>query len=335
LKKQSGLNEEKTKAIDLALSQIEKRFGKGAVLDMKEVSRTNVEVIPTGCLGLDAALGIGGLPKGRIIEFFGENMSSKSTLALKAMGVAQKLGGKAALLDIENAFDAKWAAKLGVDVDSLIVSQSNCGEEALEIAEVLIRSNSIDIIVIDSVAALVPKAEIEGEMTDSQVALQARMMSKALRKITGAVNQSRCIVIFINQLRDSIGKFFGNPNVTPGGRALKFYSSIRIEIRKIGMIKEGDAIVGQHVKAKVVKNKLGAPYKEAEYDLLFETGIDDVGNLVDLATEASIIEKGGSWYSYGDIKIGQGKSNATDYLRNDEKVSKEVETKVKEWLGLK
>lgn len=322
----------KEQALADALSNIEKRFGKGSILNMQEVSNLNVEVIPTGCLALDAALGVGGLPRGRIVEFFGENMSSKSTLSLKAIGICQKMGGRAAYIDAENAFDAKWATKLGVDVDSLIVSQSSSGEEALEIVETLVRSNAIDIIVVDSVAALVPKAELEGEMGDSQVALQARLMSKALRKITGAVNQSKCVVIFINQLRDMIGVYFGNPTTTTGGKALKFYASLRIEIRKIGKIKDGENLIGQRVKAKVVKNKLAAPYKEAEYDLLFEYGIDDASNLIDLAIRFGIIDKKGAWFMYNNENIGQGKIKTAEMLRGNKKLFEEIETKVKEKL---
>jgi len=323
----------KNEALNNALNQIEKKFGKGAVLDMQKVSKTSVEVIPTGCLALDIALGVGGLPKGRVIEFFGENMSSKSSLALKIVGMCQKQGGRAAYIDAENAFDPKWSAKLGVDVNSLIVSQSSSGEEALEIAETLIRSNSIDIIVIDSVAALVPRAELEGEMTDNTIALQARMMSKALRKITGAVNQSKCTIIFINQLRADIGKFFGNPITTPGGKALKFYSSVRLEVRKIGMIKDGDKVIGQKVKVKVVKNKVAAPYREAEYVLLFDSGIDDVGSLVELATKYDIISQKGSWFYYGDEKIGQGKQRVVDIIKGNDKLYKELEEKIKKELN--
>uniref|UniRef100_A0A6H1ZB82 Putative RecA n=1 Tax=viral metagenome TaxID=1070528 RepID=A0A6H1ZB82_9ZZZZ len=325
----------KDAALDIALKQIEKQFGKGSIMRMNKDNRVDVEVISTGCLGLDAALGVGGLPRGRIIEFFGENMSSKSSLSLKVIAEAQKAGGMAAYIDVENAFSPVWATKLGVDVDKLIVSQADWGEQALSIAETLINSNSVDIIVIDSVAALVPKAELEGEMGSSGIALQARMMSQALRKLTGAINKSKCIVIFINQLRDSINFFFGNPSVTPGGRALKFYSSIRIEVRKVGNIKENDIIVGQTVKARVVKNKLAAPFRETKYDLLFDSGIDYIGNVVDLAIEAGMVEKGGAWYSYKEEKIGQGRANALITLKENKDMFKEIEKKVKKWLGLK
>lgn len=325
-------SEDKNKALEYALNQIEKQFGKGSIMEMNKKNATKVDVISTGCIGLDAALGVGGFPRGRIIELMGEPMSSKSSLSLKAIAEAQKMGGVAAYIDAENAFDPKWAAKAGVDVDKLIVSQPDTGEQALGIVETLVLSNSVDIIVIDSVAALVPRAEMEGAMGDSHVALQARMMSQALRKLTGAVNKSKCVIIFINQLRDKIGVFFGNPSTTPGGRALKFYSSIRIEIRKSGSIKEGNSIIGQIVRAKVVKNKLAPPFRETEYDLLFDSGIDSIGSTLNLAIEAGIIDKSGSWFSYNDKQLGQGKNKVRDFLINEKKLYKEIEDKVKEWL---
>ncbi|TRZ79801.1 recombinase RecA [bacterium] len=329
------MDEEKTKAIDLALSQIDKQFGKGSIMRMKDGAKIKVEVIPTGCLGLDAALGIGGLPRGRIIEISGPESHGKTTLSLHAIAEAQKLGDIAAFIDVEHSLDLAYANNLGVNVDGLLLSQPDYAEMALEIVETLVRSNGIGLIVIDSVAALVPRSEIEGEMGASQMGVQARLMSQAMRKLTGAVSKSNTCVIFINQIREKLMVVFGNNETTPGGRALKFYSSIRLDVRRIGSIKEGETITGNRTVAKIVKNKLAPPYRKAEFDIIYGKGIDTVGNILDLADEAGIIDKSGSWYSYKDIKLGQGKSNASDYLRNDEKVFKEVETKVKEWLGLK
>jgi recombination protein RecA len=326
--------EDKKKALETALAAIEKQFGKGAVMKLGQNAAMNVEAISTGSLGLDIALGIGGVPKGRIIEIFGPESSGKTTLALHIIAQAQLAGGEAAFIDVEHALDPVYARALGVDIDSLLVSQPDTGEQALEIAEALVRSGAIDCIVIDSVAALVPRAEIEGEMGDSHVGLQARLMSQALRKLAGAISKSNCVTIFINQLREKVGVSYGNPEVTPGGRALKFYSSVRIDIRKIEQLKSGTETVGSHTRAKVVKNKVAPPFKEAEFDIMYGTGISHVGEVVDLAVKLDIIQKSGSWFSYGEVRLGQGRDNVRDILKNDQAMSDEIEKKVRDNASL-
>ena len=325
---------EKKKALEMALNQIEKQFGKGAVMKLGENAHLNVEVIPTGALGLDIALGVGGVPRGRIVEIFGPESSGKTTVALHIVAEAQKAGGEAAFIDAEHALDPVYAKKLGVDIDNLIVSQPDTGEQALEIAEALVRSGAVDIIVIDSVAALVPKAEIEGEMGDSHVGLQARLMSQALRKLAGAINKSKVIVIFINQLREKVGIMFGNPETTTGGRALKFYASIRLDVRKVDSIKQGDNVLGSRTKVKVVKNKLAPPFKQAEFDIMYGTGISREGNIIDIGVEADIINKSGAWYSYGDQKLGQGRENAKEFLKENPSLYNEIENKIREKFNL-
>ncbi len=323
-------NSEKRKALDAAMSQIEKQFGKGSVMKLGEYEQMNVEAISTGALNLDIALGIGGLPKGRIVEIFGPESSGKTTLALHAIAEAQKNGGEAAFIDAEHALDPVYAKHIGVDIDNLIVSQPDTGEQALEIAEALIRSGAIDIIVVDSVAALVPKAEIDGDMGDSHIGLQARLMSQALRKLAGAINKTNAIIIFINQLREKVGVMFGNPETTPGGRALKFYSSVRLDIRKIENIKQDGEVVGSRTRVKIVKNKVAPPFREAEFDIIYGKGISKVGTLIDLAVDLDIIEKAGSWFSYNGDKIAQGRENAKKYLLDNPEIYKSVEEKVKE-----
>src|SRR5213595_1161193 len=326
---------EKSRALDLAVSQIEKQFGKGSIMRLGGIDSTAaLDAIPSGSLALDAALGIGGYPRGRVIEIFGPESSGKTTLTLHAIAETQRLGGAAAFIDAEHALDANYARKLGVDVENLLVSQPDSGEQALEIAEVLIRSGAIDVIVIDSVAALVPRAELEGEMGDAQMGLQARLMSQALRKLTGIVSKSRTCLIFINQIREKIGVMFGNPETTTGGRALKFYSSVRIDIRRIAAIKEGDVVVGSRTKVKVVKNKVAAPFREAEFDILYGQGISREGDLLDLAANQNIVEKSGSWYSYKGERIGQGRENARQFLRDNKDVMAKLETEVRKALGL-
>ncbi|MDD5924010.1 MAG: recombinase RecA [Clostridia bacterium] len=316
------------KALETAIAQIEKRYGKGAVMRLGQNEAMKVDSIPTGSLTLDVALGIGGLPRGRIIEIYGPESSGKTTLSLHCIAEAQKKGGTAAFIDVEHALDPVYANNLGVDVDSLIVSQPDTGEDALEIAEMLIRSGSVDIIVIDSVAALVPKAEIEGDMGSAHVGLQARLMSQALRKLTGALSKSNCAAIFINQLREKVGVMFGNPEVTPGGRALKFYSSVRIDVRKVEVIKNGSIPVGAHTRAKVVKNKMAPPFKEAEFDIMYGKGISRMGELLDIAIELDIVEKSGSWFSYESQRLGQGKENVKDLLTNDAELAEKIEAQV-------
>ena len=328
-------NAEKKKALEVAMSQIEKQFGKGSVMKLGEFKAMEVEAIPTGALSLDIALGIGGVPRGRIIEIFGPESSGKTTLALHIIAEAQKMGGEAAFIDAEHALDPVYAKKLGVDIDDLIVSQPDTGEQALEITEALVRSGAISVIVIDSVAALVPKAEIEGEMGDAQVGLQARLMSKALRKLAGVINKTNTIAIFINQLREKVGVVYGNPEVTPGGRALKFYSSIRLDIRKSEQIKQGAEIVGNKVKVKVVKNKMAPPFKTCEVDIMYGTGISHEGELIDLASQADIIQKSGAWYAYNGEKIGQGKENTKDYLKANPEIENEINKKVREYYNMK
>jgi len=320
----------KEKALQSALEQIEKAYGKGAVMKLGDTQNLNVEAISTGSISLDMALGIGGIPKGRIIEIYGPESSGKTTVALHAVAEAQRQGGEAAFIDVEHALDPVYAEALGVDIDSLLVSQPDTGEQALEICEALVRSNAIDIIVVDSVAALVPKAEIEGLMGDSHVGLHARLMSQALRKLTACISKSNCAVIFINQLREKVGVVYGNPEVTTGGRALKFYSSVRIEIRKKETIKLQNDIIGSRTKAKIVKNKVAPPFKEAEFDIMYGEGISKVGEIVDLGVQVDVIQKSGAWFSYNDQKIGQGRENVKVYLLENPDVMAEIEEKIKE-----
>ena len=319
---------DKEKALQTALTQIEKQFGKGAVMRLGENKHMNVDHISTGSLTLDIALGIGGLPRGRIVEIYGPESSGKTTLSLHCIAEGQKNNGNVAFIDVEHALDPTYAAALGVDVDSLLVSQPDTGEDALEIAEALIRSGAIDVIVIDSVAALVPKAEIEGEMGDSHVGLHARLMSQALRKLAGAINKSICVAIFINQLREKVGVVYGNPEVTTGGRALKFYSSVRIDIRKQEVLKQNGEMIGAHTKAKVVKNKLAPPFREAEFDIMYGKGISRTGELLDLAVKADVVQKAGAWFSYDGKRLGQGRDNVKELLENDKELSKEIEDKL-------
>lgn len=327
--------EDKKKALGLAVSQIEKSFGKGAIMKLgAEGMRVRVDAIPTGAINLDAAIGVGGFPRGRITEIYGPESSGKTTVCLHVVANAQKIGGTAAFIDAEHALDTDYAAKLGVDVEKLLVSQPDTGEQALEICEILVRSNAVDVIVIDSVAALVPKAEIEGEMGDSHVGLQARLMSQALRKLTGAIARSNCSVVFINQLREKIGVMFGSPETTTGGKALKFYASVRLDIRRIGPVKEKDDVIGSHVRVKVVKNKVAAPFRQAEFDIMYAEGISHTSLLVDIGAESGIIEKSGAWYSYGTQRIGQGRENAKLFLRDNPAVMAEIEEKVKVVLGI-
>ena len=319
---------DKEKALQTALTQIEKQFGKGAVMRLGENKHMNVDHISTGSLTLDIALGIGGLPRGRIVEIYGPESSGKTTLSLHCIAEGQKNNGNVAFIDVEHALDPTYAAALGVDVDSLLVSQPDTGEDALEIAEALIRSGAIDVIVIDSVAALVPKAEIEGEMGDSHVGLHARLMSQALRKLAGAINKSNCVAIFINQLREKVGVVYGNPEVTTGGRALKFYSSVRIDIRKQEVLKQNGEMIGAHTKAKVVKNKHAPPFREAEFDIMYGKGISRTGELLDLAVKADVVQKAGAWFSYDGKRLGQGRDNVKELLENDKELSKEIEDKL-------
>lgn len=329
------MEQNKQKALDLAIASIEKQFGKGSIMKMNEVAVQNIEVIPTGCLTLDAALGIGGMPRGRIIEIYGPESSGKTTVALHVVAEAQKLGGTAAFIDAEHALDPVYAANIGVNMDELYISQPDTGEQALDICESLVKSAAIDIIIVDSVAALTPKAEIDGEMGDSFIGLQARLMSQALRKLTAVVNKTKTCVIFINQLREKVGVMFGSPETTTGGKALKFYSSIRLDVRKIDTLKDGDQFVGNRTRVKVVKNKLASPFKTAEFDLVYGKGISKIGCLLDVALENGIIEKSGSWFSYGDQKIGQGKENVKAYLEQNEELKAELEAKVKDILFCK
>ena len=322
-------NSEKKKALESALGQIEKQFGKGSVMKLGDFSAMNVEAIPTGALSLDVALGIGGIPKGRIIEIFGPESSGKTTLALHMIAESQKRGGEAAFIDAEHALDPVYAKHLGVDIDNLIVSQPDTGEQALEIAEALVRSGAIDIIVVDSVAALVPKAEIDGDMGDSHVGLQARLMSQALRKLAGVLNKSNTAIIFINQLREKVGIMFGNPETTPGGRALKFYASVRLDIRKTENLKQDGEVFGNRVRVKVVKNKVAPPFREAEFDIIYGKGISKSGNILDLGVNLDIVEKSGSWFSYNGARIGQGRENAKKYLEDNPEIMAEIEKKVR------
>lgn len=327
-------NIEKKKALDLTLSQIEKQFGKGSIMRLGENAKLNIDIIPTGSLDLDIALGIGGIPRGRIIEIFGPESSGKTTVSLHVVAESQKLGGIAAFIDAEHALDPAYAKRLGVDIENLVISQPDTGEQALEIAEALVRSGAIDIVVVDSVAALVPKAEIEGEMGDSHIGLQARLMSQALRKLAGTINKSNSTVIFINQLREKVGVMFGSPETTTGGRALKFYASVRLDVRRIDSIKQGDEIIGNRTRIKVVKNKLAPPFKQAEFDIMYGTGISKEGNILDSGVVSNIVNKSGSWYSYGEHKLGQGRENAKDFLRENPSVALEIENKVRAQFGL-
>ena len=321
---------DKQKALETAISQIEKNFGKGSIMRLGQNTAMNVEAISTGSVTLDAATGIGGLPRGRIIEIYGPESSGKTTLALHVVAEAQRMGGEAAFIDAEHALDPVYAANLGVDVDSLLVSQPDNGEQALEIADSLIRSSAIDIIVIDSVAALTPKAEIEGEMGDSKMGLQARLMSQALRKLTSSISKTKTVCIFINQLRDKIGVVYGNPETTTGGNALKFYASVRIDIRRMSVIKDGEEQLGTRTKVKVVKNKVAPPFKRAEFDIMFGEGISKIGEIVDLGVDYGVVKKAGSWFSYGDRKIGQGRDAVKELLKNDDGLRNEIEAKVRE-----
>ncbi len=322
-------NSEKKKALDAALSQIEKQFGKGSVMKLGEYKAMEIEAISTGALSLDMALGIGGLPRGRIIEIYGPESSGKTTLALHVIAEAQKLGGEAAFIDAEHALDPVYAKKLGVNIDELIVSQPDTGEQALEITESLVRSGALDVVVVDSVAALVPKAEIDGDMGDSHMGLQARLMSQALRKLAGAINKSKTVIIFINQLREKIGVMFGNPETTTGGRALKFYASVRLDIRKIENIKQDGEVIGNRARVKIVKNKVAPPFREAEFDIMYGEGISKIGNIFDMAVNLDIIEKSGSWFSYNGNRIGQGRENVKKYLQDNPEILAEVEKKVR------
>jgi recombination protein RecA len=328
------LDGEKRKALNLAISQIEKQIGRGAIMRMgADRPRVRVAAISTGAINLDAATGIGGIPRGRITEIYGPESSGKTTLCLHLVANVQRAGGVAAFVDAEHALDIEYAKRLGVDIENLLVSQPDTGEQALEIVEILVRSGAVDLVVVDSVAALVPKAEIEGEMGDSHMGLQARLMSQALRKLAGAINRTNCAVVFINQLREKIGVMFGNPETTTGGKALKFYASLRLDIRRIGPVKEREAVIGSHVRVKVVKNKVAPPFKQAEFDVMFDEGISHTGLVVDLASEAGIIQKSGAWYSYGDQRIGQGRENAKLFLKDNAALLAEVEIKVRESLG--
>ena len=323
-------NIEKKKALEMAMSQIEKQFGKGSVMKLGEFKAMEIEAIPTGALSLDIALGIGGVPRGRIIEVFGPESSGKTTLALHIVAEAQKMGGEAAFIDAEHALDPVYAKKLGVDIDNLIVSQPDTGEQALEITESLVRSGALDVIVVDSVAALVPKAEIDGDMGDSHMGLQARLVSQALRKLAGAINKSKTVLIFINQLREKIGVMFGNPETTTGGRALKFYASVRMDIRRIENIKQDGEVKGNRVRVKVIKNKVAPPFREAEFDIVYGQGISKEGNILDMAVNLDIVEKAGSWFSYNGERIGQGRENVKKYLKENPEMLEDIEEKVRE-----
>ena len=332
--KKSVENDEKRKALEAALGQIEKQFGKGAVMKLGESTHANVEAIPTGALSLDIALGIGGVPRGRIIEVYGPESSGKTTVALHMIAEAQKMGGEAAFIDAEHALDPVYAKNLGVDIDNLIVAQPDTGEQALEIAEALVRSGAIDIIVVDSVAALVPKAEIDGDMGDTHVALQARLMSQALRKLAGVLNKSKTVAIFINQLREKVGIMFGNPEVTPGGRALKFYASVRMDVRRVETLKVNNEMIGNRTKVKVVKNKVAPPFKEAEFDIMYGMGISKESNIIDVGVNMEIIEKSGAWFSYNGNRIGQGRENVKQYLKDNPDICDEIEAKIREKCSL-
>ena len=331
----AATKDKKNKALELAISQVDRQFGKGSIMKLAgEQPIMSDNSISTGCLSLDVALGVGGIPRGRIIEIYGPESSGKTTLALHIVAEAQKAGGYAAFIDAEHAMDPQYSQKLGVNLEELLVSQPDTGEQALEITETLVRSSALDVIVVDSVAALVPRAELEGEMGDSHVGLQARLMSQALRKLTGTVSRSNTAVIFINQIREKIGIMFGNPETTPGGRALKFYTSVRMDIRRIATIKDGQDAVGNRTRVKVVKNKVAAPFKQTEFDIMYNQGISYEGDILDLALQGNIIEKMGSWFSYGDLKIGQGRENSKQYLSDNDEMREEVVTKVKSFMGI-
>lgn len=333
-KKAATMSAEKQKALAAALAQIEKQFGKGSIMKMGDAEVEPVQVVSTGSLGLDVALGVGGLPRGRVIEIYGPESSGKTTLTLQVVAEMQKLGGTCAFIDAEHALDVTYADKIGVSVPDLLISQPDTGEQALEIADALVRSGSVDLIVIDSVAALVPKAEIEGEMGDALPGLQARLMSQALRKLTATIKKTNCMVIFINQIRMKIGVMFGSPETTTGGNALKFYASVRLDIRRIGSIKRGDDVVGNETKVKVVKNKVAPPFREAIFDILYGQGVSREGEIIDLGVEAKVVEKSGAWYSYGGERIGQGRDNCREYLRENPDLAREIENKVREQLGV-
>lgn len=329
------IDEKRSKALEAALGQIERQFGKGSVMRLgDEGAKQNIDAISTGSIGLDVALGLGGLPKGRVVEIYGPESSGKTTLALSCIAECQKTGGTAAFVDAEHALDPSYAEKLGVNIDDLLVSQPDTGEQALEITDMLVRSGAVDILIIDSVAALTPKAEIEGDMGDTHVGLQARLMSQALRKLTGNIKRSNTLVIFINQIRIKIGVMFGSPETTTGGNALKFYSSVRLDIRRIGAIKKGDEILGNHTRVKVVKNKVAPPFKQAEFDILYNEGISKEGELVDIGVEEGFVQKAGAWYSYGEDRIGQGRDNARTYLKEHVEASEEIEAKIREVKGI-
>lgn len=330
----SGNSMEKKKALEMAISQIEKQFGKGSIMKLGEDAKMNLESVSTGSIDLDVALGIGGVPRGRIIEIYGPESSGKTTVSLHVIAETQKAGGTAAFIDAEHALDPVYAKNLGVDIDNLIVSQPDTGEQALEIAEALVRSGAVDIVVIDSVAALVPKAEIEGEMGDAHVGLQARLMSQALRKLAGAISKSRTIAIFINQLREKVGVMFGNPETTSGGRALKFYASVRLDVRRVDSIKQGNDVVGNRTRVKVVKNKVAAPFKQAEFDIMYGEGISKTGDILDVATNLDIVKKSGAWYSYGDHRLGQGRENGKQFLKENPEIALEIENKIREHHNL-
>jgi recombination protein RecA len=328
-------NDDKKKALDAAIAQIEKQYGKGSVMKLGDSNANmNIEVIPTGSLSLDLALGLGGVPRGRIIEVFGPESSGKTTVALHIVAEIQKRGGIAGFIDAEHALDPTYASNIGVNIDDLYISQPDCGEQALEITETMVRSGAVDVIIVDSVAALVPKAEIDGEMGDSHMGLHARLMSQALRKLTAVVSKTNCVVIFINQLREKVGIVFGNPEVTTGGRALKFYASVRLDVRRIDTLKQGGEIVGNRTRVKVVKNKVAPPFKEAEFDIVFGKGISKVGDILDLAVAHDIVDKSGAWYAYNGDKIGQGRENTKTYLENNPEICSEIENKVREALGI-
>ena len=333
-KKDDVKKDDRLKALDAALSQIEKQYGKGSVMKLGDTSHMQVETVPTGSLSLDIALGAGGVPKGRIVEIYGPESSGKTTVALHMVAEVQKRGGIAGFIDAEHALDPVYARNIGVDIDNLYISQPDNGEQALEITETMVRSGAVDIVIVDSVAALVPKAEIEGDMGDSHVGLQARLMSQALRKLTSIVSKTNCIVIFINQLREKIGVMFGNPETTTGGRALKFYASVRLDVRRTEALKQGGEVIGNHTKVKVVKNKIAPPFKEAEFDIMFGQGISTIGDILDLAANCGIVNKSGAWYAYNDAKIGQGRENAKQYLKENRQICDEIERKVRAYYGL-
>ena len=329
------ISEEKQKALEAALGNIEKQFGKGSVMKLGDSSsHMQVEAVPTGCLSLDIALGVGGVPKGRIVEIYGPESSGKTTVALHMVAEVQKRGGIAGFIDAEHALDPTYAKNIGVDIDNLYISQPDCGEQALEITETMVRSGAVDVVIVDSVAALVPKAEIDGEMGDSHMGLHARLMSQALRKLTAVVSKTNCVVIFINQLREKVGVVFGNPEVTTGGRALKFYASVRLDVRRIDTLRQGGEIVGNRTRVKIVKNKVAPPFKEAEFDIVFGKGISKVGDILDLAVANDIVDKSGAWYAYNGNKIGQGRENAKAYLENNTAICDEIEQKVREAVGV-